>query len=435
MAARDFLRSLDAALQTALQQGLGKTGLSFPETCSQPDDAELAAIVARLETFFTMINEAYRYAEGLAKGELQVQAARNNIFAMPLKALQANLTHLTWQANQVAAGDLNQQVHFLGDFSTSFNRMIGALREKEALEQQLKTITDVLGEGVYLVDAADRLVFINPEAEKELGYSFAELAGQPVHKLIHRQGPDGSAFPHESSPLYLAIREGKDYNDNDAVLTCKSGRLMPVSLSCRPVIANEAANGAVIAFRDISEQKKTQEALQMINELLEKQATTDALTGAHNRMKLNRLLEVEIERAKRYRTPLSVILFDVDKFKGINDDFGHLAGDAVLKELAATVSSDIRASDIFARWGGEEFMVVAPERDLEQGLQFAEKLRVAVEQHQFSIDRSVTASFGVASFSSDDTSSSLTNRADQALYRAKHNGRNRVEAEKNREQN
>ena len=189
------LREVDRSLSQAMTRGLGREGLNFsvdPTTAEQP---EIGAICERLERAFGMINDAYRYAESLANGELQIQVSRDNAFAMPLKALHASLRHLTWQTNEVAAGDLNQTVQFLGEFSRSFNRMIGALREKAALEQRLKTIADVLGEGVCLVDAEGCVVFLNPEGEALLGYTLEELAGKPWHQFVHKQHADGTYFP------------------------------------------------------------------------------------------------------------------------------------------------------------------------------------------------------------------------------------------------
>jgi hypothetical protein len=144
--ALDVLRTLDRYLALVMDEGAGKTGLAFAVDTTRPD-TELAAICQRLERALGMISESYAYAESLANGDLRVGCSRGNVFAMPLKALQASLSHLTWQATRVADGDLGQEVHFLGEFSASFNHMIRSLREKRALEARLQTITDVLGEG------------------------------------------------------------------------------------------------------------------------------------------------------------------------------------------------------------------------------------------------------------------------------------------------
>jgi len=200
-------------------------------------------------------------------------------------------------------------------------------------------------------------------------------------------------------------------------------------LACRPVITGDKLEGAVIAFHDISEQKRYQESLQTINALLEKQASTDALTGIYNRLKLSKLLDKEISRASRYKSSLAIIIFDIDKFKDVNDSYGHPAGDSVLIDITRVINANIRTTDIFARWGGEEFMIIATGCTLEEGIQFADILRLKVAQANFSIPRKITSSFGVAAFRPNDTEITLINRADHALYKAKTRGRNRVEGE------
>ncbi len=256
-----------------------------------------------------------------------------------------------------------------------------------------------------------------------------QMAGEVILHAIHKQYADGTLFAPEETGLLCAIADGQTYNDDSCIFTCKSGRLMPVSLACRPVVTGDRLEGAVLAFHDISEQKKYQESLHKINALLEMQASTDGLTGICNRMKFSKLLKVEIARATRYGSAMSILMFDIDKFKDVNDTYGHQSGDKVLIEMARIINSNLRSTDIVARWGGEEFIIIAPGCGLEQGRQLADVLRLKLEQTTFSVPRKVTASFGVAVFRADDTEISLTNRADGALYRAKEKGRNRVETE------
>ena len=153
------------------------------------------------------------------------------------------------------------------------------------------------------------------------------------------------------------------------------------------------------------------------------------LTGIYNRLKFSELLSDEISRATRYGAPLSLIMLDIDHFKAVNDTHGHNAGDAVIKEVARLVSSDIRQSDSFARWGGEEFMLLAPNARCENAVSLAEKLCAIIGGNEFEGGVRVTCSFGVAEFRPDDTLESFTRRADEAMYRAKTSGRNRVEAD------
>ena len=167
--------------------------------------------------------------------------------------------------------------------------------------------------------------------------------------------------------------------------------------------------------------------MKRVHTLLERQATTDSLTGIYNRLKFNEVLDREIQEALRYNNPLSLIMFDIDHFKAINDTYGHLAGDVILREVSRVISANIRNVDIFARWGGEEFIVLSPNNEWKSAWQLAEKLRAQIEKFDFSCPCTVTCSYGVTQFQENDTVDSLIKRVDYALYRAKERGRNRVE--------
>ncbi|EDP74082.1 GGDEF domain-containing protein [Hydrogenivirga sp. 128-5-R1-1] len=154
---------------------------------------------------------------------------------------------------------------------------------------------------------------------------------------------------------------------------------------------------------------------------------TDRLTGLYNKGKFNEVLQREIQRAKRYKRPLSLIIFDIDHFKKINDTYGHKVGDEVLKALAKLIKKNIRKTDFAARWGGEEFVILAPETNVEGAKKLAEKLRQAVETYKFPTVGKVTISLGVAQLEPDEKPEDFIVRADMALYKAKEGGRNRVE--------
>jgi diguanylate cyclase (GGDEF)-like protein len=157
------------------------------------------------------------------------------------------------------------------------------------------------------------------------------------------------------------------------------------------------------------------------------QATTDPLTGLSNRLQFNQALTTEISRSMRYETPLSLVLYDIDDFKAVNDTHGHQIGDKVLVQLSRFVPNLLRNTDLLARWGGEEFVILVPGSDGKRAYQAAEKLRNAIEQVKFDEIGAVTCSFGVAQYVYGDDAETLISRADDALYRAKLNGRNRVE--------
>lgn len=162
------------------------------------------------------------------------------------------------------------------------------------------------------------------------------------------------------------------------------------------------------------------------NEILLRQASIDGLTGILNRKRFEDALEQEIGKAVRYHKPLSLIMMDVDGFKEINDRHGHIIGDKILKQIARLVSDNIRIYDLFARWGGEEFTILVIETDLDKAAQLAEKLRKVIADGAFEIDSAVTCSFGVVQFKKPERSEDFIQRADEAMYGAKHTGRNRV---------
>ena len=173
-------------------------------------------------------------------------------------------------------------------------------------------------------------------------------------------------------------------------------------------------------IEDITERKLAEEELKIL-------ASTDKLTGAYNRTKFNEIIEREIERVKRYNQPLSIIIFDIDHFKKVNDKYGHSVGDYVLKTLADIVRENIRKIDYFVRWGGEEFMIISSETNLKEASALAERIREIIESYMFEDIRKVTVSLGVTEFKENDTVDSLIKRADDAMYEAKKKGRNRVE--------
>lgn len=153
---------------------------------------------------------------------------------------------------------------------------------------------------------------------------------------------------------------------------------------------------------------------------------TDSLTQVGNRRFFTKVLQEELDKSQRYKRPLSLIIFDIDHFKNVNDTLGHHAGDSVLEELSSLVNSQLRSSDYLARWGGEEFTIVLPESDLDQGVITAEKLRKIIETYPFTIKQRVTCSFGVIQCSNDETVDGALGRVDSKLYEAKERGRNQV---------
>jgi polar amino acid transport system substrate-binding protein len=161
---------------------------------------------------------------------------------------------------------------------------------------------------------------------------------------------------------------------------------------------------------------------------LEHISITDSLTGVFNRRHIDATFELELKRTRRHDRDLSVILLDIDFFKSVNDTFGHQTGDAVLKQFAALVKNNIRATDILGRWGGEEFLIVCPETNLENAVHMAWALCHRIASENFGKAGPQTASVGVSTYKKEENTQTMISRADKALYLAKSRGRNQVES-------
>jgi len=178
--------------------------------------------------------------------------------------------------------------------------------------------------------------------------------------------------------------------------------------------------------------KLLQSELREKNEQLSRLSTTDPLTGLRNRRYVDEILNIEVLRARRYQSPLTLLMADLDHFKRVNDDHGHQAGDAVLRGVAEVLRSSLRATDVGGRYGGEEFIVIMAQNSVDGATQFAERWRQTVEAARFLIpdgrDVEVTISIGVAGYHGrEQTASDLIAEADTALYAAKEAGRNQVQ--------
>jgi diguanylate cyclase (GGDEF)-like protein/PAS domain S-box-containing protein len=275
-----------------------------------------------------------------------------------------------------------------------------------------------------------RFAYIGPQIEELLGW--APESWQSVDDWAARMHPEDREtvvnFCVEQS------RNGVDHEADYRALT-RDGRYVWI----RDVVhVVRDANGNVeclIGFMfDITERKKTEEQLLVLQKQLEQISYTDGLTGVPNRRMFDTVLEKEWSSAQRRNTPLSLVLLDIDYFKQYNDRYGHLQGDECLKRVGQVLdAAGKRARDLFARFGGEEFALVMPETDSDAALLVAERLRILILQdkvlHEDSpVDQILTISLGVSTIvpSHEDCSANFLETVDRQLYRAKHEGRNRV---------
>lgn len=308
--------------------------------------------------------------------------------------------------------------HNLSNTINELNKTQLELRESENKYRKIfENVQDVF----YQSDMNGIITDISPSILRYSGYPREDLIGKPIANCYYDL--------EDRVNLLEKMRKEGAVVDYEVRLKTKEDRYVMVSVNSQ-FLFDESGNpsGVEGSLHDITERKKATEELKHLNELLSCQATTDPLTGIPNRTRFSEALSIEILRSKRFRLPLSLIIFDVDHFKKINDTYGHNTGDCALQYLSGLVAKAIRRHDLFARWGGEEFLIMVTNTGQHGADLFAERLRLMIEKFDIPEVGHLTCSFGVAAFSSDDTDEVLINRADQALYRAKAGGRNRVES-------
>ena len=300
-----------------------------------------------------------------------------------------------------------------------------ARKQRQQLALRNAAILEAAGDGIYGVDADGRCLFINRAALDMLGFAEAEVIGRSVHALFHHHRESGENYPEDACPAFLTVHDGRERRIEAEWFWRRDGSGFPVSLTITPLVEEGERTGAVVVFRDQSTQRAQAEALLHL-------ATTDTLTELPNRRYFLERLEQEWARLHRLGGRAALMMIDLDHFKRVNDTYGHGTGDRVLQAFAEVLRGSLRRMDVPGRLGGEEFAVILPGADLAGAHAIAERLRQAVEAmrvpHAEGELVRITVSIGVASFSPETaTFDALLTRADEALYRAKNNGRNRVE--------
>jgi diguanylate cyclase (GGDEF)-like protein len=377
-------------------------------------DPAFQGVATRLDHLRLARQELRTYTLALAQGKLDTDIPpRRNYLVSGVKQLHAQLNHLTWQAQCIAAGDYNQHVDFMGDFSRAFNTMVDQLRKREAgLRAQQDTMMRLFDtiEPIIITDESPerRIVYANHMAkdrfEVERGMSLREAKGYVMERLLSL--PIGGTR--------------QDVYDN------ATGRWY--ALTCSPLPWDEHGSSPLYHCLDITAHKQRESDL-------ERAANTDELTGLPNRRAYEVTLEREWNRCMRSYEPLSMIIFDIDHFKRHNDTYGHLHGDKCLATMARALTQTVaRSGDVIARYGGEEFVALLPYTDKAGALSVAESVRAAVEDLGIphvddpTLTTRITISAGVSTLipTRKTLSTRLVRAADSALYQAKHSGRNCV---------
>jgi diguanylate cyclase (GGDEF)-like protein/PAS domain S-box-containing protein len=292
-------------------------------------------------------------------------------------------------------------------------------------ELRYRRLFEAAQDGILLLDAeTGAITDVNPFLIKMLGYTREEF----VEKKLWEVG----AFKdvEASQEAFEALQMNEYIRYEDLPLRAKSGKLIDVEfVSNVYLVGGEKVIQCNI--RDITERMQAQNALLKSEARLREMSVRDYLTGLFNRRYMEETLERELLRATRKGLPLGVLMMDVDDFKQFNDNFGHAAGDAVLRELGALLHGHFRGEDVACRYGGDEFIIVLLDASLEMTRERAERLCEHVRHLNIRFEgqalKAVTLSLGIAVFPENgSTSAEILKAADTALYRAKHEGRDRV---------
>lgn len=284
-----------------------------------------------------------------------------------------------------------------------------------ASEEKFKAIIETSPDGIAISTLDGIVEFATEKSYSMWGLaSVEECIGRNILEFIHES--------HQQKAIYYVTEmiNGNLTGAAEYLMVRKDGSLFYCEVNAN-ILRDKNNNpiGVLYMERDVTERKQLEEELKDL-------VTKDQLTGIYNRRKIDEVLMKEKAQAETRDHHLAVIMVDIDKFKLVNDQYGHLVGDQVLTEVTSILSQGIRSIDVLGRWGGEEFIIICTDTDLKGAVVLAEKLRQMIANHEFQMVGKKTCSFGVAQLRKDETIDSLLIRSDQALYRAKDQGRNRV---------
>lgn len=309
-------------------------------------------------------------------------------------------------------------------------------------EERHRLLAENARDVIWTMAPDGRITYVSPSVQTVRGYTSEEVMQQSLEQ-IHTPASQAVSLCYFSQLLedVAAGRSPQNFR-GELEYRCRDGSTYWTEVFVYPVLDAEGRLEEIVGVsRDIAEHKRyalalqqakeatdsANQALQAANAELQRIATTDALTGAWNRRHFQHLLEVELASAARHGSALSLLMFDVDHFKTVNDGHGHQAGDQVLRRISAITLQHLRTEDALARWGGEEFVVLLPHCTAAEASCLAERLRTLVAACPMPGVGQVTASYGVAQWQPGESPDDWFRRLDHSLYRAKASGRNRVQ--------
>ena len=299
------------------------------------------------------------------------------------------------------------------------NKNIVLKREKRLYESILEDIAQMQDIMLAVYDQNRVPIFHNKKLLSFLGYQSLEIFLTEYNSLSKKFENKEECYFSENHDEAEWIEEIKDIEVNRRIVSMRGTDMLESKLFLVSLSDKTQSNNIIVTFSEVTSIVEQQQQYKQ-------DSYTDELTQIDNRARFNILFEEAIENSKEQQSPLSIVLLDIDNFKHINDQHGHAVGDNVLKLFTALILDNIRVEDSFSRWGGEEFVLLLSDTALQNAKDIAENLRVVIENYDFGIDKKLTCSFGVTVGTDGDTSGSLFEQVDKALYKAKNSGRNRV---------
>jgi diguanylate cyclase (GGDEF)-like protein/PAS domain S-box-containing protein len=381
---------------------------------------------------FIYVNDIFAKMTGYSKEEIYAMDAwglmadshREFVHKVILRRLQGEKFPLSYNDAQLVHKDGSVHTHRVSTETIDYEGSpaglgttldITNILKMQGRLKQLAQAMEQMDEMVRITDKEGYITYANEALTQHTGYKKSELVGNK--NSILKSGKHDNDF---YKTLYDTLDLAQTFK---AVFinAKKDGSLYYEDQVITPIVSEEKdeIEYFVSTSKDVTEHIKMQEKLKVL-------ATIDALTGIYNRYSLNEKIDDEIRRIKRYGGSFALMMFDIDFFKKVNDTYGHDTGDYVLQQFSKIVTESIRDTDIFGRWGGEEFILLAPNEDLEGASRLAEKIRYNIENYLFEKVKKISVSIGFSICNGYSEKEKLLKKVDEALYEAKESGRNRV---------
>lgn len=369
------------------------------------------------------------FLKAISQGDLEHPVRGRGYMIGYIKNLQSILNHMVIQTRLMARGDFDVSIDYLGDLSQSFQYMNESLKElMEKLHHEKQRAVTASERFELLFNSTKNLVLIFAQKDQKIldvNQGFLDVSGLEKEQILGHSITDlniwrnKEVIQNEINRLH-GLSEEVASSEMELVYFEKGGSQRHGLLFIKKITLG-GIESFLMDIRDITALKELEQKIIQISQ-------TDKLTQLSNRTGIDEKLSDLIQMSKINRIRFSLLMIDIDFFKNVNDEYGHLEGDNILKELAGIISRVIRGKDLAGRWGGEEFLVALYGSDVGVGKIVAERLRQAVENRLFDKVGHITVSIGVTEYQEGESIAETVERVDRALYFAKNNGRNQVQS-------